>query len=184
MQYAGEIIDVSTPQFFVGYSTCYRRESGSAGKDVGGIFRVHQFDKMEMYCFCKPEDSPAMHETLRDIEEEIMQELGLHYRVVNIAAGDLGMPATKKYDIEVWLPGQGRYRELTSCSNCTDYQARRAGIRYRTEKGTRFVHTLNGTAAAMTRTIIALLENGQKEDGSVELPACLAPFLVSGTTIA
>ena len=160
------------PLRYAGFSTCFRREAGAAGKDTRGIFRVHQFDKVEMFCFVDPEQASAEHEHLLPIEESIMQELEIPYRVVAIAVDDLGAPAAKKYDIEGWLPGQGRYRELTSCSNTTDFQARRLDIRYRDADGKlAHVHTLNGTAVAVGRTIIALLENGQQEDGSVVLPA-------------
>ena len=167
----------SLPLRYSGFSTCFRREAGAAGKDTRGIFRVHQFDKLEMFSFCLPEQSLAEHELIRDIQEEILQGLHLPYRVVNIAAGDLGAPAAKKYDLEAWFPGQGRYREVTSCSNCTDYQARRLRCRFRTEKGPRFVHTLNGTAIAMGRTIIAIMENYQRADGSIAVPGALQPYL-------
>jgi seryl-tRNA synthetase len=173
----GEIIDAGElPLRYAGFSPCFRREAGAAGKDTRGIFRVHQFDKVEMFSFVAPEDSEAEHERILGIEEEIMRELGLPYRVVNIAVSDLGNSAAKKYDCEAWLPSQGRYRELTSCSNTTDYQARRLNIRMRREKGTQTPHTLNGTAVAVGRTIVALLENGQREDGSVALPECLIPY--------
>ena len=165
------------PLRYAGFSTCFRREAGAAGKDTRGIFRVHQFDKLEMFSFCLPEQSPGEHELIREIEEEIIGGLGIPYRVVNIAAGDLGAPAAKKYDIEAWLPGQGRYRELTSCSNCTDYQARRLKCRYRTDKSPRYVHTLNGTAIAMGRTIIAVMENYQRADGTIEVPERLRPYM-------
>ena len=173
----GEIIEAERlPLRYAGFSTCFRREAGAAGKDTRGIFRVHQFDKVEMFSFVAPEESAAEHERILAIEEEILGELQLPYRVVNIAVGDLGNSAAKKYDCEAWLPGQGRYRELTSCSNTTDYQARRLNIRARRGKRTATLHTLNGTAVAVGRTIVALLENGQRADGSVELPGCLAPF--------
>jgi seryl-tRNA synthetase len=162
------------PLRYAGFSTCFRREAGAAGKDTRGIFRVHQFDKVEMFCFVVPDESIAEHERLLAIEESILQELEIPYRVVAIAVADLGASAAKKYDCEAWLPGQGRYRELTSASNTTDYQARRLDIRYRPEEGRpAAVHTLNGTAVAVGRTIIALLENGQQDDGSVRLPAAL-----------
>lgn len=175
----GEIIDeADLPLHYVGYSSCFRREAGAAGKDTRGIFRVHQFDKVEMFSFTRPEDSWAEHERLVGIEEEVVGGLDLPYRVVNIAVGDLGDPAAKKYDIEVWLPGQERYRELTSCSNCTDYQARRLQARVRREDGTiETLHTLNGTASAIGRTIIAVVENHQQADGSVELPEVLHQYL-------
>jgi seryl-tRNA synthetase len=177
--HAGEILDgADLPRRYAGFSTCFRREAGAAGKDTRGMFRVHQFDKVEMFCFVEPGDSPGEHERLLAIEEEILQDLEVPYRVVNIAVDDLGASAAKKYDCEAWLPGQGRYRELTSTSNTTDYQARRLEIRYRPEPGRRpeVAHTLNGTAVAVGRTIIALLENGQREDGSVKLPDVLVPY--------
>jgi seryl-tRNA synthetase len=177
--HAGEILDeADLPLRYAGFSSCFRREAGAAGKDTRGIFRVHQFDKVEMFVFCDPSRSVEEHDRLLAIEEEIMQDLGLSYRVVNIAVDDLGSSAAKKYDIEAWLPGQGRHRELTSTSNTTDFQARRLEIRYRPEGGKRpeIVHTLNGTAVAVGRTIIALLENGQQEDGSVRLPEVLVPY--------
>jgi seryl-tRNA synthetase len=169
--------EADLPARYAGFSTCFRREAGAAGRDTRGIFRVHQFDKVEMFEFVRPEDSREEHERLLAIEEEIMAALGLPYRVVNIAVDDLGASAAKKYDIEVWLPGQERYRELTSCSNTTDYQARRLDARYRPAggDGPRQLHTLNGTAVAVGRTIIALVENGQQEDGSVVLPEALTP---------
>ena len=175
----GEILDESSlPIRMAGYSTCFRREAGSYGKDLGGMFRVHQFDKVEMFSFTRPEDSKDEHEFLVGVEEEIVGNLDLPYRVVNIAAGDLGLAAAKKYDIEGWLPGQARYRELTSCSNCTDYQARRLQTRVRREDGSiEILHTLNGTATAIGRTLIAILENRQRRDGSIELPKALFPYL-------
>jgi seryl-tRNA synthetase len=175
----GEILDESSlPIRMAGYSTCFRREAGSYGKDLGGMFRVHQFDKVEMFSFTRPEDSRGEHEFLVGVEEEIVGNLDLPYRVVNIAAGDLGLAAAKKYDIEGWLPGQARYRELTSCSNCTDYQARRLQTRVRRGDGSiEVLHTLNGTATAVGRTLIAILENRQRPDGSVELPKALFPYL-------
>jgi seryl-tRNA synthetase len=178
----GEIIDeVELPLRYAGYSSCFRREAGSYGKDLGGMFRVHQFDKVEMFSFTRPEDSWEEHELLVSIEEEILGNLELPYRVMNIAAGDLGASAAKKYDLEGWLPGQNRYRELTSCSNCTDYQARRLQTRLRRADGKiEPVHTLNGTATAMSRTLIAIMENDQRADGSVELPKALHPYLPEG----
>jgi seryl-tRNA synthetase len=176
----GEILDAEAlPLRYAGFSPCFRREAGAAGRDTRGIFRVHQFDKVEMFSFVEPARATAEHERILAIEEEILQELGLPYRVVNIAVNDLGNSAAKKYDCEAWLPSQERYRELTSCSNTTDYQARRLGIRLRREKRTEVLHTLNGTAVAVGRTIIALLENGQREDGSVALPECLHVFGVA-----
>jgi seryl-tRNA synthetase len=177
--HAGDILEeAALPVRYAGFSTCFRREAGAAGKDTRGIFRVHQFDKVELFAFVRPEESPAEHERLLAIEEGIMQGLGVPYRVVNIAAHDLGASAAKKYDLEAWLPGQERFRELTSCSNTTDYQARRLAVRYRPEGGGRpaTVHTLNGTAVAVGRTIIALLENGQRDDGSVALPEILTQY--------
>jgi seryl-tRNA synthetase len=177
--HAGEILDeADLPRRYAGFSPCFRREAGAAGRDTRGIFRVHQFDKVEMFTFTTPDESAAEHERLLSIEEEILGELGIPYRVVNIAVDDLGSSAAKKYDCEAWLPGQGRHRELTSTSNTTDYQARRLEIRYRPEGGGRpeVAHTLNGTAVAVGRTIIALLENGQREDGSIELPPVLVPY--------
>jgi seryl-tRNA synthetase len=175
----GEILEEGElPLHYVGYSTCFRREAGSYGKDLGGMFRVHQFDKVEMFAFSTPETSWDEHERLLAIEERIIGNLEIPYRVVNIAAGDLGGAAAKKYDIEAWLPGQGRYRELTSCSNTTDYQARRMQTRVRRAGGdVDVLHTLNGTATAIGRTLIAILENHQRADGSVEMPAKLHPYL-------
>ena len=176
--HAGQMLaEADLPVRYAGFSPCFRREAGAAGKDTRGIFRVHQFDKVEMFAFVRPEDSVAEHERLLAIEEELMQALGLPYRVVNIAVDDLGSSAAKKYDIEAWLPGQKRFRELTSCSNTTDFQARRLRVRARAEAGKPYdVHTLNGTAVAVGRTIIALLENGQRDDGSVALPEVLVPY--------
>ena len=162
------------PLRYAGFSSCFRREAGAAGKDTRGIFRVHQFDKVEMFSFVAPEHSADEHERILAIEESILQELEIPYRVVAISVRDLGASAAKKYDLEAWLPGQGRFRELTSCSNTTDYQARRLDIRYRPAEGRpASLHTLNGTATAVGRTIIALLENGQQDDGSVVLPPAL-----------
>jgi seryl-tRNA synthetase len=171
--HAGQIVE-GLPLRYAGFSPCFRREAGAAGKDTRGIFRVHQFDKVEMFSFVAPEDALAEHERLLANEEEILTALGIPYRVVNIAVDDLGTSAAKKYDCEAWLPGQQRYRELTSTSNTTDFQARRLNIRYRTESGApRHVATLNGTAVAVGRTLIALLENGQREDGSIAVPEVL-----------
>ncbi len=165
------------PLHYVGYSSCFRREAGAGGKDTRGIFRVHQFDKLELFSYCHPDRSWEEQETLLAIEEEIAQELGFHYQVVNVPAGDLGASAARKFDIEVWLPGQGRYRELTSCSNCTDYQARRLNTRFRGDGGKpQFVHMLNGTAITSSRTLLALIEYGQLQDGSIATPAVLHPF--------
>src|SRR5512132_904033 len=176
--HADEILDPGTlPRRYVGFSSCFRREAGSYGKDTRGIFRVHQFDKVEMVSFVLPEASAQEHELLLAHEEEFLQALELPYRVVNIAAGDLGGSAAKKYDCEAWIPSQGTFRELTSTSNCTDYQARRIGCRVRERDGNRPVHTLNGTAVAVGRTIVALLENHQQSDGSVRIPEALRPYL-------
>jgi seryl-tRNA synthetase len=164
------------PLRYAGYSTCFRREAGAAGKDTRGIFRVHQFDKVEMFSFVAPEDSPAEHMRILGMQEEILQSLGLAYRVIDIAAGDLGASAARKFDCEAWMAGQGRYREVTSCSNCTDYQARRLKARVRGPKGPEPLHTLNGTAVAVGRTIIAIVESGQRADGSVALPEVLRPY--------
>jgi seryl-tRNA synthetase len=177
----GEILDGERlPLRYAGFSPCFRREAGAAGKDTRGIFRVHQFDKVEMFSFVTPEESAREHERILAMEEQILGELGLPYRVLNIAVNDLGSSAAKKYDCEAWIPSQGRYRELTSCSNTTDYQARRLNIRVRMNESpatrTQVLHTLNGTAVAVGRTIVALLENGQRADGSVVLPQCLQPF--------
>jgi len=177
--HAGEILEPGAlPLRYAGFSPCFRREAGAAGKDTQGLFRVHQFDKVEMFTFVEPEESQAEHERLLAIEEGILQALEIPYRVVNIAVNDLGNSAAKKYDLEAWLPGQGRFRELTSCSNTTGYQARRLDIRYRPDEGTtpQHAHTLNGTAVAVGRTIIALAENHQTEDGTVEIPAVLREF--------
>jgi seryl-tRNA synthetase len=163
------------PLHYVGFSTNFRREAGAAGKDTRGMFRVHQFDKVEMFVFSEPGASGDEHERLLAIEEELVQELGLPYRVVNVAAGDLGASAAKKYDIEAWFPAQGRYREITSTSNTTDYQARRLGIRVRRERGTENVHTLNGTAVT-ARALLAVVENFQDEGGQVAVPDALAEF--------
>ena len=173
----GEILDADElPLRYVGYSTCFRREAGAAGKDTRGIFRVHQFDKVEMFVFTRPEWSRDEHDRLLEVEEELVQELELPYRVVNVAAGDLGASAAKKYDIEAWFPGQERYREITSTSNTTDYQARRLGVRYRVDsKQLAPVHTLNGTAVT-ARAMIALIENFQEGDGSVGVPGALHEF--------
>jgi seryl-tRNA synthetase len=174
--HAGEIID-ELPLRYAGFSSCFRREAGAAGKDTRGIFRVHQFDKLEMFSFVEPDASVDEHERLLAIEEEILQDLEIPYRVVNIGVGDLGASAAKKYDCEAWLPGQGRYREVTSTSNTTDFQARRLQIRYRPQDDARpeVLHTLNGTAVTW-RHMIALLENGQRDDGSVALPEVLLPY--------
>ena len=176
--HAGQILaEGDLPVRYAGFSSCFRREAGAAGKDTRGIFRVHQFDKVEMFTFVRPEDSADEHERLLAIEEEILQALGIPYRVVNIAVSDLGASAAKKYDLEAWLPGQERFRELTSCSNTTDFQARRLDVRYRPAEGNvRHVHTLNGTAVAVGRTIIAIVENHQQADGTIAVPPVLHDF--------
>lgn len=173
--HAGEILPIDQlPLRYAAFSTCFRREAGAAGRDTRGIFRVHQFDKVEMFTFVEPSQSQAEHERLLAIEEEILQALELPYRVVNIGVGDLGASTVQKFDLEAWLPGQQRYRELTSTSNTTAFQARRLEIRYRNaDNKVEHVHTLNGTAIAIGRTIIALLENGQRDDGSIEIPTVL-----------
>jgi seryl-tRNA synthetase len=174
--HAGEILEAERlPLRYAGFSTCFRREAGAAGRDTRGIFRVHQFDKVEMFSFVEPGASAAEHERLLAIEERILAELEIPYRVVNVAAGDLGAPAAKKYDCEAWIPSQGRYRELTSCSNTTDYQARRLNCRYRPadNEAAQPVHTLNGTAVAVGRTMIALIENRQDREGGFTLPNIL-----------
>jgi len=176
--HSDEIIDVTAgPMRYAGWSTCYRREAGSAGKDNRGILRVHQFNKLEMFSYVLPEDAEAEHDRLVSFQEAMLQACELSYRVIDVAAGDLGSSAARKYDIEAWVPTQGTYRELTSTSNCTTYQARRLDIRYRTESGkTTPVATLNGTLAT-TRWIVAILETHQQEDGSVVVPVALRPYL-------
>ena len=164
------------PLRYAGISTCFRREAGAAGRDTRGIFRVHQFDKIEMFSFTDADQSPREHLRILSVQEEILTALGLHYRVQDIAIGDLGASAARKFDCEAWLPGQGRFREVTSCSNCTDYQARRLNCRTRTDAGTRFVHTLNGTAVAVGRTLIALMETHQRADGSIAVPEVLQSY--------
>jgi seryl-tRNA synthetase len=174
--HAGEILDAADlPLRYAGFSSCFRREAGAAGKDTRGIFRVHQFDKLEMFSFVAPDASRDEHERLLAIEEEILKELDIPYRVVNIAVDDLGASAAKKYDCEAWMPGQARYREVTSTSNTTDYQARRLDVRARAGGKPEIVHTLNGTAVT-GRHIIALLENGQRDDGTIEMPAALHAY--------
>jgi seryl-tRNA synthetase len=174
--HADQILEAEElPLRYCGFSTCFRREAGAAGRDTRGIFRVHQFDKVEMFSFVEPAESGGEHDRLLAIEERILNELEIPYRVVNVAVGDLGAPAAKKYDCEAWIPSQERYRELTSCSNTTDYQARRLGCRYRPADGEspQAVHTLNGTAVAVGRTMIALIENRQERDGGFTLPKAL-----------
>ena len=171
-----ETLDVEElPRRYAGYSTCFRREAGAAGKDTRGMFRVHQFDKVEMFVFCLPERSGDEHELLLAIEEELVQGLGIPYRIVNVAAGDLGASAVKKYDIEAWFPSQQRYREITSTSNTTDFQARRLDVRFRAERGLQHAHTLNGTTVT-ARALLAVLENFQDESGEVAIPEVLQRF--------
>lgn len=165
------------PKKYIGYSSCYRKEIGSYGKDVRGILRVHEFKKMEMVVFCKPEDSEKIHEELLAIEEEIYQELEIAYQVIKQVTGDLGNAAYKKYDLEAWMPSQDKYREITSTSNTTDFQARRLNIKYRKNGANEYVHTLNGTISTTSRTIIAILENFQNEDGSVNIPKVLQKWM-------
>ncbi len=172
-----EILDGDDlPMRYAGFSTCFRREAGTYGKDTAGIFRVHQFDKVEMFVFTTPDASVEEHDRLLSVEETLVQELDVPYRVVNVAAGDLGASAAKKYDIEAWFPGEQNYREITSCSNTTDYQARRLKVRYRGDDGNTIAHTLNGTACAVGRTILAILENHQQPDGSVVIPEALRRY--------
>lgn len=182
--HADEILDgKSLPLRYCGVSPCFRKEAGAHGRDTKGIFRVHQFEKVEQFVFCKPEDSPKEHEHLIRNAEEFFQSIKLPYRIVNVCSGDLGTMAAKKYDLEAWLPGQGKYREEVSCSNCTSYQAVRSNIRYRdkTSDPTKYVHTLNSTLVATERTLVAIMENYQQEDGTVEIPEVLVPYM-SGLT--
>jgi len=168
------------PVKLAGYSTCFRKEAGAHGKDTRGIFRTHQFNKIEQFIFCNPEDSQKLHEELLENAENLMQKLDLAYRVVNVCTGDIGTVAAKKYDIEAWMPAQNGYREVVSCSNCTDYQARRLGVKYRDKEGAApkgFVHTLNSTAIATGRTIVALIENNQNEDGTINIPKVLQKYM-------
>ncbi len=177
--YMNEVLEEDKlPIRFAGISPCFRKEAGSHGKDTKGIFRVHQFNKIEQFVFCRPEDSKGEHEKLLQNAEGIFQALGIPYRIVNVCTGDLGKVAAKKYDIEAWLPGQGKFREVVSCSNCTDYQARRLNIKYRKAPGqpAKYVHTLNSTAIATTRAMIAILENYQQPDGTVKIPDVLVKY--------
>ena len=177
--HADEIIDEDKlPLMYAGLSPCYRKEAGASGKHTRGLFRVHQFNKLEMYAFALPEKSQEIHQQILDIEEEIWQDLGIAYRIINIAAGDLGAPAAKKYDIEYWSPVDENYRELTSCSNCTDFQARNLNIRVRRKDGTTDVlHTLNGTAVSLARSLVVILENYQNSDGTLAVPEVLRPYM-------
>jgi seryl-tRNA synthetase len=175
--HAGEILDLAEPRRYVGWSSCFRREAGSYGKDVRGILRVHQFDKVEMFSYCRPEEAAAEHQRLLAWEEEMLAKVEVPYRVIDVAAGDLGSSAARKFDCEAWVPSQGRYREVTSTSNCTTFQARRLGIRYRDENGRpQQAATLNGTLAT-TRWLIPILENHQQPDGSIRVPKALQPYL-------
>lgn len=172
------LIEKVLPLRYVGFSSCFRREAGSYGKDVKGILRVHQFDKVEMFSYTVPEDSSKEHEYLVSLEEKMMQGLKIPYQVVNICTGDLGAPAVKKFDIEAWIPSENKYRETHSCSNCTDFQARRLNIRYKNKNDKiEYAHTLNGTAFAIPRLLIAILENFQQKDGSIEIPEALHKYL-------
>ena len=174
-----EIIDEDKlPLFYAGYSACFRKEAGAYGKYTRGLFRVHQFNKLEMYAFCLPEQSKEIHEKILAIEEEIWQGLGVPYHVINIAAGDLGAPAAKKYDMEYWSPVNQKYQEITSCSNCTDFQARACNVRVRRKDGTvEFVHTLNGTAIPLARALVVMIENFATPDGKLKVPEVLRPYL-------
>jgi seryl-tRNA synthetase len=173
-----EIIDADRlPLRYAGFSPCFRREAGTYGKDTRGIIRVHQFDKVEMFVFTSPEEAEAEHQRLLEWEKQFLDKLGLAYRVIDVASGDLGSSATRKFDIEAWIPTQGKYRELTSTSNCTEYQSRRLDIRMRGEGGNRPLATLNGTLCAVPRTIVAILETHQQADGSVVVPEALRPYL-------
>ena len=165
------------PMRYAGYSSCFRREAGTYGKDTRGIIRVHQFDKVEMFSFCKPEDAKEEHKRLLQWEKDFLNAMEIPYRVIDVASGDLGSSATRKFDIEAWIPTQGAYREVTSTSNCTEYQARRLNIRYKDADGTKAIATLNGTLVAIPRMIVAILENHQNADGTVNVPAALQPFL-------
>jgi len=177
--HADEIIDEDKlPLLYAGYSPCYRKEAGTYGKHTRGLFRVHQFNKLEMYAYTLPENSVGMHEKILGVEEEIWQAIGIPYHIINIAAGDLGAPAAKKYDIEYWSPVDSIYRELTSCSNCTDYQTRNLNIRVRRKDGTvEVLHSLNGTAVSLARSLVAIIENYQQSDGTLTIPKVLRPYL-------
>lgn len=183
--HADEIIDEDKlPLLYAGLSPCYRREAGASGKHTRGLFRVHQFNKLEMYAFTLPEQSVEMHQRILAIEEELWQALGISYHVINIAAGDLGAPAAKKYDIEYWSPVDGSYRELTSCSNCTDFQARNLNIRVRRQDGSvEVLHTLNGTAVSLARSLVVILENYQNQDGTLTVPEVLRPYMGGRETL-
>ena len=180
-----EVLDEKDlPLFYAGYSACFRKEAGAYGKYTRGLFRVHQFNKLEMYIFCLPEQSKDLHEEILKIEEEIWQEIGIPYHVINIAAGDLGAPAAKKYDLEYWSPVNQKYQELTSCSNCTDFQSRSVNIRVKRKDGhLEYVHTLNGTAISMARALVAIVENYATKDGKFKVPEVLRPYLGNRTEI-
>jgi seryl-tRNA synthetase len=177
--HADEILDEDQlPLMYAGLSPCYRKEAGTYGKHTRGLFRVHQFNKLEMYAFTLPEQSIEIHEKIRELEEELWQAIGIPYHVINIASGDLGAPASKKYDIEYWSKVDGNYRELTSCSNCTDFQARNLNIRVRRKDGkVEMVHTLNGTAVSLARSLVAVIEHNQREDGKLTIPEVLRPYM-------
>ena len=177
--HADEIIDEEKlPLLYAGLSPCYRKEAGTYGKHTRGLFRVHQFNKLEMYAFTTPEQSADMHQKILALEEEFWQSLGVPYHIINIASGDLGAPAAKKYDIEYWSPVDAKYRELTSCSNCTDFQARNLNIRVRRKDGTvEMLHTLNGTVVSLARSLVVMIENFQTEDGKINIPEVLRPYL-------
>ena len=176
--HSGEIIEVENTIKYLGYSTCFRREAGTYGKDMKGILRGHQFDKIEMVCFCKPEESHRVHDEMVALEEFIWSSLGIPYNKLNLCSVDLGNPAMKKYDLEAWMPAQNQYREVTSCSNVGSFQSRRLGIRYRKEDGNLdYVHTLNGTVIAFSRCLIAIMENYQNEDMTVTIPEVLRPYM-------
>jgi len=179
--YMNEVLkEQEMPLKLAGISTCFRKEAGAHGKDTRGIFRTHQFNKIEQFIFCKPEDSAKLHEELLQNAEELLQKLELPYRVVNVCTGDIGTVAAKKYDIEAWMPAQNGYREVVSCSNCTDYQGRRLGIRYREKEGAPtkgFVNTLNSTAIATGRTMVAIIENNQQEDSTINIPQALRKYM-------
>lgn len=183
--HANEIIDEDKlPLFYAGLSPCYRKEAGTYGKHTRGLFRVHQFNKLEMYAYTTPEQSREVHEKILAIEEELWQSIGIPYRVINIASGDLGAPASKKYDIEYWSPVDESYRELTSCSNCTDFQARNLNIRVRRKDGTvEVLHTLNGTAVSLARSLVVVLEHFQNEDGTLTVPEVLRPYMGNRETL-
>ncbi len=177
---AGEMVEENTlPKRYTALTLCFRSEAGAAGKDTRGMLRQHQFDKVEMVSITHPDESEAEHERMTKCAETVLDRLGLHYRTVVLSTGDMGFSANKTYDIEVWLPGQGTYREISSCSNCGDFQARRMNARFRPagEKGTRFVHTLNGSGIAVGRALIAVMENYQQADGSIVVPEALRPYM-------